>query len=197
MTNFHWNIFFQKDWLWIFGGEKSFRAVQRLKSNKFVKLSWRAGLPDGLFSKNPNLGKFLRALDCKMFIYFMAIWNILRTFGIFYDHLVHFMIIWYIFPHFDMFRPRKIWQPCRRARLWNSVFKQIESTSGAAQKVCPSSCICTFQRNLSVVNEIIHAIKIRVCGNRINKKNVSFEMPKLTELTTVQFLRLTLEIFTV
>jgi hypothetical protein len=28
----------------------------------------------------------------------MAIWNILRTFGIFYDHLVHFVLIWYIFP---------------------------------------------------------------------------------------------------
>jgi hypothetical protein len=27
----------------------------------------------------------------------MAIWNILQTFGIFYDHLVHFVFIWYIF----------------------------------------------------------------------------------------------------
>jgi hypothetical protein len=27
----------------------------------------------------------------------MAIWNILRTFGIFYDHLLHFVFIWYIF----------------------------------------------------------------------------------------------------
>jgi hypothetical protein len=31
----------------------------------------------------------MRALDLKMLIYFMAIWNILRTYGIFYDHLVH------------------------------------------------------------------------------------------------------------
>jgi hypothetical protein len=29
--------------------------------------------------------------------YCMAIWNILRTFGIFYDHLVHFVLVWYIF----------------------------------------------------------------------------------------------------
>jgi hypothetical protein len=42
--------------------------------------------------------------------YFMAIWNILRTFGIFYDHLVHlcsfgkFLRFWY---HVT----RKIWQP--------------------------------------------------------------------------------------
>jgi hypothetical protein len=47
-------------------------------------------LPDGLFS-NPNLGKFWRTLDGKMLIYFMAIWNILRTCGIFYDHLIHFV----------------------------------------------------------------------------------------------------------
>jgi hypothetical protein len=47
-------------------------------------------------TKNPNLGKFWRALDWKMLIYFMAIWNILWRFGIFYDHLVHFIFIWYI-----------------------------------------------------------------------------------------------------
>jgi hypothetical protein len=33
--------------------------------------------------KNTNLGKFWRALDGKMSIYLMAIWNILRPFGIF------------------------------------------------------------------------------------------------------------------
>jgi hypothetical protein len=41
-------------------------------------------------TKNPNLGKFWRALDWKLLIYFMAIWNILWRFGIFYDHFVHF-----------------------------------------------------------------------------------------------------------
>jgi hypothetical protein len=55
-------------------------------------------------TKNPFLGKFWRSLDWKMFIYFMTIWNMLGTFGIFYDHLVHlcsfgtFVFIWYIFP---------------------------------------------------------------------------------------------------
>jgi hypothetical protein len=49
---------------------------------------------------NPNLGKFWRALDWKMLMYFMAIWNILQRFGIFYDHQVHFVFIWYIFPRF-------------------------------------------------------------------------------------------------
>jgi hypothetical protein len=28
--------------------------------------------------------------------YFTKIWNILRKFGIFYDHLVHFLLMWYI-----------------------------------------------------------------------------------------------------
>jgi hypothetical protein len=45
-------------------------------------------------AKNSNLGKFWRYLDGKTDTYFMAIWNILRAFGIFYSHLVHFMFIW-------------------------------------------------------------------------------------------------------
>jgi hypothetical protein len=56
------------------------------------------GLPDGLFSnQNPNLGKFWWALYWKMFKYFMAIWNTLWRFGIFYDHKEHFVFIWYFF----------------------------------------------------------------------------------------------------
>jgi hypothetical protein len=35
-------------------------------------------------TKNPNLGKFWSALEWKMLVYFMFIWNILRSFG----HLV-------------------------------------------------------------------------------------------------------------
>jgi hypothetical protein len=42
-------------------------------------------------TKKLNLGKFgWRALDWKMLIYFMSIWNILRTFGTFFVHLVYF-----------------------------------------------------------------------------------------------------------
>jgi hypothetical protein len=37
-----------------------------------------------------------------MFTYFIAIWNILRTFGKFYGHLVHYMFIWYIFAGFGI-----------------------------------------------------------------------------------------------
>jgi hypothetical protein len=39
-------------------------------------------------TQNSDLGKFWRALDWKMFVYFMTIWNILRPFGIIYGHLV-------------------------------------------------------------------------------------------------------------
>jgi hypothetical protein len=49
-------------------------------------------------TKNPNLGKFWKALDWKMLIYFMPILNILPTFGIFYNHSAHFAFIWHISP---------------------------------------------------------------------------------------------------
>jgi hypothetical protein len=55
------------------------------------------GLPDGIFSKNSNLGKFWWVLQWQLLTY-MAIWSILRPFGIFCDHLVHFIVIWLIFP---------------------------------------------------------------------------------------------------
>jgi hypothetical protein len=47
-------------------------------------------------AKNPNFGKFWRALEKTMLKYFMAIWNIsdiwdiLCTVGTFCVHLVHF-----------------------------------------------------------------------------------------------------------
>jgi hypothetical protein len=46
-----------------------------------------------------------------MLIFFKAIWNILQTFGPFYDHLIHSAYIWYIFFRFWYHAPRKIWQP--------------------------------------------------------------------------------------
>jgi hypothetical protein len=47
-------------------------------------------------TKNPNLGKFWRALDWKMFY-------ILWPFGIFYGDLGYFMTIWYILYSFGTF----------------------------------------------------------------------------------------------
>jgi hypothetical protein len=55
-------------------------------------------------TKNTNLGKFQRALEC---------WYVLWSFRVFYSHLVYFMVaaIWYIFPRFWYIVSRKIWQP--------------------------------------------------------------------------------------
>jgi hypothetical protein len=53
-------------------------------------------------TKNPNLGKFWRALGWKMLIYFMPNGNILQTFGIFYNHWLHFVFTWYIFSGFGI-----------------------------------------------------------------------------------------------
>jgi hypothetical protein len=51
------------------------------------------GLPDGVYlqTKNPDLGKFWRALAWKRLVYSKGVWNKLRPFGIFYGHLV---ILW-------------------------------------------------------------------------------------------------------
>jgi hypothetical protein len=46
----------------------------------------------------------------------MAIWNILRTFGIFYDHLVHFVFIWYIFSGFGIMHQERSGNPVIASR---------------------------------------------------------------------------------
>jgi hypothetical protein len=63
-------------------------------------------------NNNPNFGKFRRALEWKMLVYFMSIWDILqRAIWYIYGTLV---ILW----SFGIFFPfwyivwRKIWQPC-------------------------------------------------------------------------------------
>jgi hypothetical protein len=46
-----------------------------------------------------------------MFIYFMAIWNILRILGKFYDYLVHFVFIRYTFSGFGIMHQEKSGNP--------------------------------------------------------------------------------------
>jgi hypothetical protein len=53
-------------------------------------------------TKNPNSGKFLKALKWKRLVYFMAIWNILQPFGIFLWPFGNLVGIWYIFPRFGI-----------------------------------------------------------------------------------------------
>jgi hypothetical protein len=63
-------------------------------------------------TKKCNLGKFCRALQWKMLVYFMDVVSILRPFERFYDSLVYFVAIWYIFPRVGILHQEKIWQPC-------------------------------------------------------------------------------------
>jgi hypothetical protein len=62
-------------------------------------------------TKNPNSGKFWRALEWKMLVYFMVVWNILRAFGIFYGHFGTVAVIWYVFPPFGIFCQEKSGKP--------------------------------------------------------------------------------------
>jgi hypothetical protein len=48
-------------------------------------------------TKNPNLGKFWRAIEWKMFVDFITIWNNLRPFGVIYCRLLLLVVIWYVF----------------------------------------------------------------------------------------------------
>jgi hypothetical protein len=54
-------------------------------------------------TKNPNLGKFWRALDWKKLI--------LWPFGIFYGYLVNFVFIWYILSRFGNMYQEKSGNP--------------------------------------------------------------------------------------
>jgi hypothetical protein len=49
-------------------------------------------------TQNPSLGKFGRALQWNMSAYFVVIWSILWSIGIFDGQLVYFMVSWYIIP---------------------------------------------------------------------------------------------------
>jgi hypothetical protein len=55
-----------------------------------------------------NLGTFWKALETKMLVYFMPVWNMLRPFGIFHGN---FMVIWNIFHRFGILRQEKSGNP--------------------------------------------------------------------------------------
>jgi hypothetical protein len=61
--------------------------------------------------KNHNFGSFWRALGWTILLYVMAIWNILLTFGICYDHLVHFVFMWNILSGFGIMYQEKSGNP--------------------------------------------------------------------------------------
>jgi hypothetical protein len=74
-------------------------------------------------TKNTNLGKIWRALEWKMLLHFMTIWNIfwsfwnnLWPFGIVCGHLVYFS-------RFGRVWTKRIWQPWDEAALQSSFHK--------------------------------------------------------------------------
>jgi hypothetical protein len=87
-------------------------------------------------TKYPNLGKFWRALDWKILIYFMAIANIWLTFGIFYDHFLHFLFIWYIFPILVSRAKKNLAALCA---IWN-VWLIVSPSIGTAKNMEPILC---------------------------------------------------------
>jgi hypothetical protein len=77
-------------------------------------------------TKNPTLGKFLRALDWKMLIYFMTIWNIWLTFWIFNENLVHLVFIGYIFSGFGIMLQEKSGNPAYDREFQRQRFKNLQ-----------------------------------------------------------------------
>jgi hypothetical protein len=85
-------------------------------------------LPDGIFSKKPNLGTFWRDLQWKMLVY------------VFYDYLVYFPASRYVVP-------RKIWRPwhATKVRINHHVLLGVVEHC-ATKKCCVNSHLRVFDR---------------------------------------------------
>jgi hypothetical protein len=119
----------------------SVKPIETISNYNYNTTCTRAGHRTVYFqTKNPNLGKFWRALDSKMLINLMSIWNTLQTFEIFYDNLVHFEIIWYIFYSFG------IWQPwSRRSRVRSRVRNFIHFLKRTDNYFCRQNSIPRYK----------------------------------------------------
>jgi hypothetical protein len=66
----------------------AFFSIENNRQNNETDTQQDAGLPDGLFqTKNPNLGKFWRALKWKILVPRYILW----PFEIYYHHLVYYI----------------------------------------------------------------------------------------------------------
>jgi hypothetical protein len=98
--------------------------------------------------KNTNLGKIGWLLQWNMLEFGMAIWSIVRPFGIFYGHLVYFPPSWYIFSRFDMLYKENLatllgTTGCRRQLfLLDEVGKFFESPCLAHLCFCAMLAVC-------------------------------------------------------
>jgi hypothetical protein len=81
----------------------------------FRKIHLVSGLPDGVFSNQKiPIWKIFKGLDMENLGIFVASWNILQRFGIFYGRLVIYIVaMWYISPRFGTLRQEKSGNPAR------------------------------------------------------------------------------------
>jgi hypothetical protein len=83
-------------------------------------------------TQNPYLGMFWSALEYTSLAYFVAIRNILQTFGMLHGHLVYFVanLVYFvdILVYFWFVASRKIWQPWRHKSFrWSHLFALVET----------------------------------------------------------------------
>jgi hypothetical protein len=110
-----------------------------LKHNKYPSQGGRMGC---FQTKNTYLGKFWRVLQWKLLVYFMAIWSILRPFGIFCGYLVYFMVICYIFPRYGMRYLEKSGNPNPSAFVNLKYFLLLRKTIQMHALITPVCAIC-------------------------------------------------------
>jgi hypothetical protein len=87
-------------------------------------------------TKNPNSGKFCRFLRWKMSVYFMAIWSILRPFGIMYVYLVYFSRFGILYQEKsgnpDLFDDNVLWHASSFVRAVSNFWRQSANSSSTA-----------------------------------------------------------------
>jgi hypothetical protein len=71
-------------------------------------------------TKNPNLGRFWRVLQWKMFVSFMVTWVDFSVCVIFYGHFGRFVVIRYIFSHVGILYQEKSGNPDYITQIRNS-----------------------------------------------------------------------------
>jgi hypothetical protein len=99
---------------------------------------------------NPNLGNYWRALEWKMLVLLMAVWNILRPVSYVLWPFHNLVIIWYIFPRFGI-SYQKIWQPWKEGKERKGCFLIMWPSSTKNNGYVSSSVLPTCLRNLGNV----------------------------------------------
>jgi hypothetical protein len=102
-----------------------------------------AGLPDGLFSNQKSqFGSIFDSLRLENVDIFYGRLEYLRTFGDFYDHLVHFVLMWYIFSGFGITCQEKSGNPgwLRCLRRTRHCLQRFRLTLGTTNWLWQAKC---------------------------------------------------------